>query len=324
MKISFGKIVTRFQQTCDTPGLSYRIKQLNILFGPPRSGTTLLNGLVAQSPSYPMLPECSVFHHLMILHNTLQKTEDTDIARFGAYFGERKKLDRFTSDALASIIKNVLDNRMEKRRYLTLKDPILTLHLKDLHRVLRRLDVRCKLLGIVRDPRAVVCSLSKVHERQGLSASDAFQQACMDLQPYFLAMISIAAWQKKNIQIVKYEDLVLEKEQAFQNLHRYLGYAIKRIPYNEKGYLFSDQVKADPFFVQNYEINRFLPETANKWLEILSPEQIKYIEELFAPFFDTFGYDRKCAAPISAKAFRFNVQSALSITLLQCMSFGFS
>lgn len=134
-----------------------------LVIGAPRSGTTLLAGLLsADDQASPMLPECTYITQIIQhFHNLLHYS---DPQRFAAYAIDEPTLVGMYRGMVDSMLKTVQSHFNEiDYRYLILKDPELT-QLIDL--IPRFFGEDSKTVCVVRDPRAVIASMLEVENKK--------------------------------------------------------------------------------------------------------------------------------------------------------------
>lgn len=134
-----------------------------LVIGAPRSGTTLLAGLLsAGKEASPMLPECS--HITAIIQHFHNILHYSDPQRFAAYAIDEPTLSGMYRGMVDSMLDTVQShfNGIDYR-YLILKDPELT-PLIDLIPCFFGED--SKTVCVVRDPRAVIASMLEVESKK--------------------------------------------------------------------------------------------------------------------------------------------------------------
>jgi hypothetical protein len=127
------------------------------IVGAPRSGTTLLNLHLAQGQSHEYFPECNVVSELVAGY---ARTSNLDASRFNAYFGSKDTAIGHYRSLIEQTVDLLLRNE-EPRKYVTLKDPYLTLHTQ----YVKQLFPTAHIFMMYRPPGAVVASARKVSGR---------------------------------------------------------------------------------------------------------------------------------------------------------------
>jgi hypothetical protein len=263
-----------------------------LVIGAPRSGTTLLAGLLsAGREAAPMLPECTYITQIIQhFHNFLHYS---DPQRFAAYAIDEPTLSGMYRAMVDSMLSTVQSHfKGIDYRYLILKDPELT-HLIDL--IPRFFGEDSKIVCVVRDPRAVIASMVKI-ERPKRSAAwrelrrsanrrtasnmlqELFRerQIADDMLNYYRKAHSSELYKRGAVHIVRYENIVARDEEEFRRLDAFLGFAVGREGFGKVHFDFDRQ---DPTYSENYGKSIQAPTT--DFRRILSGGQISRIENMF-------------------------------------------
>lgn len=218
--------------------------KLVLVIGAPRSGTTLLAGLLSAGKDVsPMLPECTyitqlIEHFYKVLHYS-------DSQRFAAYAIDEEKLTVIYRSMIDLMIANVkLHFKDTDYRFLVLKDPELTNYV-DLIPCFFGKD--SKTVCVVRDPRAVIASMAEVERKKRKILFSEWIK-----NPNYLNMYSIVnqlfsesrlisnffiyyyriqvseLYKNGLVHIVQYEKIVAREEDEFSKLEKYLGFDVGR------------------------------------------------------------------------------------------------
>jgi hypothetical protein len=263
---------------------------LIFVIGPPRSGTTLLSGLLAASDkAYDVLPECALLTSTLRTRLDAMRVE-ADPARHTVYAVTDKRLDTQYRNLAEWIVSNAVETFLpEVRDYLILKDPNICFIAKDLHRFFRR---PIRSVGLIRDPRDIVASQLLVLERLGNERS--VGDACAGILPYFENLI--AALDHPNPQNpilqVRYEDLVRDEEHTRSRLEEFCGFSLNFEEYD--GLQSANFDVEDPWY-QDTLIGPINPNRVGNFRHKLDAEEILYVETMFEAVMQRFDY-----APSSA------------------------
>lgn len=266
-----------------------------LVIGAPRSGTTLLAGLLsAAKEASPMLPECTYITQIIQhFHNFLHYS---DSRRFAAYAIDEPTLSGMYRGMVDSMLAAVQTHFKDiDYRYLILKDPELT-QLVDLIPLFFGED--SKTVCVVRDPRAVIASMAGVEraKRSAIwrelrrtpnrrTASDMLQQLvregriAADMLGYYRKVHSSGLYQRAGVHIVRYENIVARDAEEFQRLDDFLGFAVGREGFGKVHFDFDRQ---DPTYSENY--GKSIQAPATDFRRILSRWQIGRIENMFGDY----------------------------------------
>lgn len=215
-----------------------------LVIGAPRSGTTLLAGLLsAGKEASPMLPECTYI--TQIIQHFHDFMHYSDPQRFAAYAIDEPILAGMYRAMVDSMLTTTQSHFKEiDYRYLILKDPELTL-LIDLIPCFFGED--SKTVCVVRDPRAVIASMLKVERKKKKVLWSAWIKAPNRLTTYNLIrhvfnekrLISVffeyywrvqesQLYKRGLVHIVRFEKIVAKDDDEFRRLEEYLGFAVGR------------------------------------------------------------------------------------------------
>lgn len=236
-----------------------------LVIGAPRSGTTLLAGLLsAGKHASPMLPECTYI--TQIIRHYYNFLNYSDRQRFAAYAIDEKTLAKMYRSMVDTMLVTV-ESHFKKLdyRYLILKDPELTLLVEQIPIFFGEY---CKIVCVVRDPRAVIASMQEVNRKKSKMLWSELR-ACRSLYAlknfarhkflerelltntftYYSAVHESDLYKNGDLHIVSYEKIVSRNEDEFKNLENYLGFSVGRDGFGEA---FFDFDRTDPTFSSGY------------------------------------------------------------------------
>lgn len=272
-----------------------------LVIGAPRSGTTLLAGLLsAGKEASPMLPECTYITQIIQhFHDFLHYS---DPQRFAAYAINESVLTRQYRAMVDSLLATVQTNFNEiDYRYLVLKDPELT-KLIDLIPCFFGED--SKTVCVVRDPRAVIASMLEVErkKKRGLWSawvkipswnaaydlvSHIFRERRLisDFFIYYWRVQESSLYKRGGVHIVSYEKIVAREEDEFRRLEEYLGFSIGRDGFGKAHFDFD---RTDPTYSAGY--GGKIQARGSDFKKTITPCQIKKIESVFAGMNVVYGW----------------------------------
>lgn len=270
-----------------------------LVIGAPRSGTTLLAGLLsAGKEASPMLPECTyITQVIQQFHNILRYS---DPQRFAAYaIGE---------PILASMYRGMVDSMLTTARshfkdidyrYLILKDPELS-QLIDWIPLFFGQDSRT--VCVVRDPRAVIASMLKIERKKKSDLWSAWENTpnrflahdlvnqvfrerrlMSDFFMYYWKVEDSQLRKRGAAHIVSFEKIVAHDEDEFKRLESYLGFAIGREGFGKVHFDFD---RADPTFSAGY--GRKIQEASTDFRSILTDRQVRKIKSAYSGLNETY------------------------------------
>lgn len=272
-----------------------------LLIGAPRSGTTLLAGLLSNDKeASPMLPECTYI--TQIIQHFYNFLYYSDPQRFAAYAIDESTLGNMYRGMVDSMLATVQSHFNEiDYRYLILKDPELT-PLLDLIPYFFGED--SKTVCVVRDPRAVIASMLQVERKKKrqlwlafikkpnwFTANDLGNQIfrekrlISDFYSYYWRVLESALYKRQAMHIVRYEKIVSHDEDEFRRLEEYLGFSVGRDGFGKVHFDFD---RADPTFSEGYG-GRILA-TSTDFRKKLTRRQIKKIEAIFSGINAIYGW----------------------------------
>lgn len=272
-----------------------------LVIGAPRSGTTLLAGLLSgDKEASPMLPECTYITQIIQhFHNFLHYS---DPQRFAAYAIDEPTLGgmyRAMVDSMLATVQSHFEGM--DYRYLILKDPELTL-LIDLIPYFFGED--SKTVCVVRDPRAVIASMLEVERKKKKNlwlawikrpsrnttyslASQILRERRLisDFFMYYWRVQESQLYKRGAVHIVHYEKIVSKDEDEFRSLEKYLGFSVGREGFGKVHFDFD---RADPTYSAGY--GQAIQTTSANSRKKLTYWQIRRIKTLFAGMNAIYGW----------------------------------
>jgi len=264
-----------------------------LVIGAPRSGTTLLSGLLSANKSATtMLPECTYITQIIQhFHDFLHYS---DLQRFATYAISEQALTKTYRGMVDSMLDTVKSHFIDTDyRYLILKDPELT-QLVDLIPCFFGND--SKTVCVVRDPRAVIASMLNVENKKKKDLWLAFRKKpnwvttnvlvnqifrikrlIPDFFPYYWIVQESQLNKRGAVHVVRYEKIVAREEGEFERLEEYLGFAVNRDGFGKVHFDFD---RTDPTYSAGY--GKEIRVTNSDFRKSLTNRQIKQIEILFS------------------------------------------
>ncbi|RYG95627.1 MAG: hypothetical protein EON58_13770 [Alphaproteobacteria bacterium] len=250
---------------------------LTYVFGPPRSGTTLLASALSHGPAHPYLPECTIITDL--IRERIRLESDIEPNKFRAFLHDFDHADHIFSSSIEFILRGIVDHSAETYQHLVLKDPHLIFFVDDVDRLIKWSN---KKICIIRDPRDAVSSYMEVMRRDGLIPD--LQKSIIFLKPFFEAALALYLSPIRPV-IVRYEDLVSFDAFVISELQNFFGYDLDLGSYTgvPKEALHLDS----PWYTSTYE-GPVITTRVGSHHSLLTADQIRCVEDNFADFLLTF------------------------------------
>lgn len=264
-----------------------------LILGAPRSGTTLINGIICNNNcTYPQLPECTYITQLIKHCNDFILFSDS--ARFNAYGKDAKTLVSHYQVLVDSLINNALMSfEYESSKWLVMKDPELTLLPDEIHKFFGSAS---KVVGVVRDPRNVIVSFRNVLHKKRASLFNTFLKN-LDFNSfskiseslierklliesvfnYYWRLHNSDLYKSGGVHIVKYENILSKDEKEFKNLEKYLGFDLDNTGFGTPLYEFDPN---DYTYSSNY--GKSIAQPNSDYKKSLSRTLARKIENVFS------------------------------------------
>ena len=264
--------------------------------GAQRSGTTLLQGILcSDETTNPLIYEAYLFRFVVDAYVNGKPHFER---RGPDYFPDFEAYRSFHARTALDFLEQTR-NRYAPAAHLVLKETYLTMRFPDLHELIPD----AKFLLIVRDPRDVAASLIQVGERmKSQGRENEFSTRDMDAIArhyksfYEPAMRTPTPAFRKNLQVVKYEDLVTDTPTEIERLRGFTGLEFKDLD-NEDFWAGS---KWDFKKMEEWGLHRpwsselwgkgMSSDRVGRYREIMTDDEIAAIERQCADVFHLFGY----------------------------------
>jgi Sulfotransferase family len=200
------------------------------IIGSPRSGTTVLARSLAQHSELWTSGESYVLFHLYGPPNFAERVFDRAMAIPGPRWLRREEVSREEFFAYVGMSINALmTNRSEGRRWID-HTPVYTLIADRLAEVFPG----ASFIHILRDGREVVNSMLNFADSladpaaarfvdQAMAWARDMRSGCDTWRNHVETAMAFCDQHTDRATVVRYEDLVAEPQEAFRNLHRFLG-----------------------------------------------------------------------------------------------------
>lgn len=192
-------------------------KYENIVFvyGPPRSGTTLLNILLSDGNNHKYFPECNPVTGLIRLYNDRKYMSE---GRYEEYIRNDKNAVRIYSAAINEMLSVLLKDEPRKK-HLILKDPQLIMYSS----AIEELFPRSRQIAITRNPYSIISSQKAVYQKLNRQFIISERIAQLKKEYSQVLLINKKARTNRNLCIVSYELLCSNPDDSIKKLEQFLG-----------------------------------------------------------------------------------------------------
>lgn len=252
-------------------------KRLAFVVGFPRSGTTLLAGLLNSHSKICASPETQFYTQAMRC-NRFRKSDYAPQALKRIYTSTRlsdlniepSKIEFLVNDShnsLTDFFANLLNTYSERKKSCSIIVEKSPDHIKYLPQIINDFP-RSKIIAITRDPRAAISSLTRTtwNHRSTLNASLEFRFQMKQLSLF-----------RDKAHILRYEDLVTDPQATLKSICNYLKirYQVEMVE-NGSGH------QIIPTWENEWKKNskgKPTTDSLNKWEKHLSRHEVKMIEK---------------------------------------------
>jgi len=261
-------------------------KEPVFIIGMPRSGTTLIQGILCNGGSYFPMPETHFFERATygLPEKKLSKENRESIRRI-LYKKSRIKIDQEFPDYLTTV-KDIFEyvighfNPDGRNTFLEKTPRHVFFYSK-----IREYYPDAKFICMIREPKNVVSSQLKNSPKQDKSV------VRLSLLYNKIAAAILKIRNSNNVFLINYEDLTTETALILKNTCKFLD-----IPYDSK---LVENVAAPPGIVsahefwknRNIEYETIQKNDADKWRKALSPGQADMVNCITRAYSEKFGYD---------------------------------
>lgn len=264
--------------------------------GAIRSGTTLLQRLLSQSPDCnDMVAECQYLLWQMNLYQTWQGRFEPMLEEF---FGERKRFDQYTQKFVQDFLAHARTT-LNSPKTLLLKSPQLTPYFPTLTRWIPEAGV----VVIVRDPRDVIVSMLEVGERQSKDKTPSEIAAAgrdmTALAGYYKSFYADVVNQRRlmgdRILFIRYKRLVESPRELIEAICFKFGLRTPPVGFEsmvatEKNLQWHGRTDADGVFWTPFYGKPVDPTRVGRFQASLSSDEVAVIENVCADMNQVFGF----------------------------------
>lgn len=256
-------------------------KKLVICVGAPRSGTTLLYGILTGGSVHPILPECTYVTKIIELYHNIVNYSDEQ--RFQTFGGTKQELTEHFSTLIDSILTATYNRIGAKDNRLVLKDPLLTLYLSDASLFFPE----AKYVAVVRNPLDVVASYVRLYK--GNNDIILIDEIISEVFNYYYRIMLCKERTENRLEllILRYEDIVAidKRDQIKRDLESFVGYHIDTFGFSG-GMEFDGN---DRTFSSNWG-DKVKSNLVGRYKNTLSKTEIAKVTHVFSGVMDKFDY----------------------------------
>ena len=259
----------------------FRERQYLILFGPPRSGTTILNERVARSLGETQFPEVDHILNTIINYKTCKGLPNDRLYRF--FDKDQKQIRETYKELLRVLLKPCFE---QTREYITLKNPFWAGYIPETIELFE--DEKVKYIATVRHPLDIVSSWKVVQEKSKTVFnledtielfSTMFQQIVDLIQNNFNG--------SDNFFLCKYEDFASGNNKM--ELEAFLKHEIDLLSPSRMDWSKKLDRRLQPFVTSQYA-NGINTNSISNYLEVLNDKEIEQVKRKMKKYIKYFGY----------------------------------
>jgi hypothetical protein len=196
-------------------------KDFLFVIGSPRSGTTMLQILIASHPQVASTVEQTLFTHYVPQWLETWSSEVANIEKRGWKLGlpilwKEEELTEFLREFLRRAYEKILAAKPDATHLLD-KHPGYSHHVGTIKRFLPR----ARFVHMIRDGRDVACSMMAVHKKMGFAPAE-LPEAAAKWRKFVRAAREAAAFGADYLE-VRYEDFLSSREEAYARVLSFCG-----------------------------------------------------------------------------------------------------
>ena len=258
--------------------------KLIIIAGAQRSGTTLLQTLLANALNVPLLPEAHILCDILAAYKRAKE------------FGQKTRFFYATQNDLSSFFQSISERhisdilgRVGTTSALVLKDPNLIQVLDEA----AALFPQCKRIVCLRDPRDIAASFVQIGERQATESKPGKYRK-RDIN--FIAnkiLTAYSPWmnsaQSSNALVARYEDVASEPRGAIQALAQDAGLDFSLDRLEHLTWLPAD-ARHQGSWITPLEGQKPSTESIGAFKRVLRSDEVAIVQKICEPIMKRFAY----------------------------------
>jgi Sulfotransferase family len=255
--------------------------QIVLIGGAQRSGTTLLQMMLASALGSPRLPEAHILYDILASYKRAKEVgsktrvvypNDTDLLAFFRSFAERHVADITGGKRPAALV---------------LKDPNFVHTLEEAGAVFPE----CTRVVCMRDPRDVVASFVQIGRREAAESPDRHKARDVSsiCRRVSLSYKPLLPDPPGGVALVRYETLVSNPRDSLEKLSRKVG--LKLSLDNIESFEWLDaKFRHKPTWISELEDGPPSPASIGSFKQVLTGEEVAFVQHKCAPLLKQFGY----------------------------------
>ncbi len=259
-------------------------RKLVLIAGAQRSGTTLLQTLLANALDTPVLPEAHILCDLMA---SFKRAKDAPRKTKYFYAGEEDLLDFFRACAERHVAD--IEARVGDAQALVLKDPNLVQYDEE------AADLLPNAIRIVclRDPRDIASSFLRIGQRETQGEAGKYRRRDIHFigKKIVDSYGGLADRRSPSLHFVRYEELTERPAQTLQALGRDAGLALS-LDRIDKPVWLESEARHDDAWISALEERAPSTESVGVYRTVMSPREIALLEQICSRVMDFAGYER--------------------------------
>ena len=258
--------------------------KLVLIGGAQRSGTTLLQTLLANALDTPVLPEAHILCDLMA---SFKRAKDAPKKTGYFYASAENLLDFFRACAERHIAD--IENRVGDAQALVLKDPNFVQFDEE------AADMLPQAIRIVclRDPRDIAASFLRIGQRETQGEAGKYRRR--DLHFIGKKIVDsygrLAERRSPSMHFIRYEELTERPKRTLQALASDAGLALSPDRIDKPVWL-EAEARHDDAWISALEERTPSTESVGVYRTVMSPREIALIEQICGSVMDFAGYER--------------------------------
>jgi hypothetical protein len=258
------------------------IMQLVLIGGAQRSGTTLLQTLLANALDSPILPEAHILSDILACYKRAKELgnktrffypSDGDLRTFFQSFAERHIADVLSAAKPGGV--------------LVLKDPNFVQVLDEVSVLFpRALRIVC-----LRDPRDIAASFVQIGQRQSGAKPSKYEKRDIGFisQKIFASYRPLLIAAQPSAFIVRYEELATDPKRSLDALARDTGLKVSFDRIEQPVWL-DAQARHDASWISELEGGKPSPASIGSFQRVLRGDEIGVVQTICEPIMSRFGY----------------------------------
>ena len=255
--------------------------QIVLIGGAQRSGTTLLQMMLASALGSPRLPEAHILYDILASYKRAKEVgsktrvaypNDADLLAFFRSFAERHVADITGGKRPAALV---------------LKDPNFVHTLEEAAAVFPE----CTRVVCMRDPRDVVASFVQIGRREAAESPDKHKARDVSLicRRVSLSYKPLLPDPPEGVTLVRYETLVSNPRDSLEKLSRKVGFKLSLD--NIESFEWLDaKFRHKPTWISELEGGPPSPASIGAFKQVLTGEEVAFVQHKCAPLLKQFGY----------------------------------